>query len=86
MKKEYKSELLEDAGLVKSFFKTLAISVVAIAVVAGMLYVIARMLKSPKDYIEMISITNSAFIIYLIGFLLNNPAYNISGSKLKLPK
>ncbi len=71
MKKEAKEELLEDAELVKSFFKTLVIAVVAIAVVAGMLFVIARMVKSPKDYIEMISMANSAFIIYILGFLLN---------------
>ena len=70
-KKEYKSDLLEDAGLVKSFFKTLAITVVAIALVAAILFIIARMVKSPKDYIELISMSNSAFIIYLAGFLLN---------------
>ncbi len=70
-KKEYKSDLLEDAGLVKSFFKTLAITVVAIVLVAAILFIIARMVKSPKDYIELISMSNSAFIIYLAGFLLN---------------
>lgn len=71
MKKDAKSELLEDAKLVESFFKTLVITAVAIALVAGILFVIARMVKSPKDYIEMLSMSNSAFIIYLIGFLLN---------------
>lgn len=71
LKKDYKSDLLEDAGLVAKFFKTLAITVVAIAVVAGILFVIARMVKSPKDYIEMLAMSNSAFIIYLIGFILN---------------
>lgn len=71
MKKEYKSDLLEDAGLVGSFFKTLAITAVAIFLVAGILFVIARMVKSPKDYMEMFAMSNSAFIIYLFGFLLN---------------
>lgn len=71
MKKEAKADLLEDAKLVGKFFKTLAITVVAIALVAGILFVIARMVKSPKDYIEMLSMSNSAFIIYLVGFLLN---------------
>lgn len=70
-KKEAKSDLLEDANLVGSFFKTLAITVVAIALVAGILFVISRMVKSPKDYIEMLAMSNSAFIIYLLGFLLN---------------
>jgi len=71
MKKDAKSEALEDAELVGSFFKTLAITVVAIAVVAAILFVISRMVKSPKDYIEMLAMSNSAFIIYLLGFLLN---------------
>lgn len=71
LKKDYKSDLLEDTGLVGSFFKTLAITVVAIAVVAAILFVISRMIKSPKDYIEMLAMSNSAFIIYLLGFLLN---------------
>lgn len=70
-KKEAKSDLLEDANLVGSFFKTLAITVVAIALVAGILFVISRMVKSPRDYIEMLAMSNSAFIIYLLGFLLN---------------
>lgn len=71
MKKEYKSELLEDAGLVGGFFKTLAISAVSIALVAGMLFVIARMVKSPKDYLELFAMTNGAFMIYILGYILN---------------
>lgn len=71
MKKEAKSELLEDVNFVGKFFKTLAITAVAIALVAAILFIIARMLKSPRDYIEMFSMSNSAFMIYLLGFLLN---------------
>lgn len=70
-KKEARSDLLEDANLVGSFFKTLAITVVAIALVAAILFIIARMVRSPKDYIEMLAMSNSAFMIYLLGFLLN---------------
>ncbi len=70
LKKEYKSDLLEDANLVGSFFKTLAITVVAIAVVGAILFVIARLLKSPKGYMEMLTMSNSAFIIYTLGFVL----------------
>lgn len=71
MKKEYKSELLEDVEFVKTFFKTFAISLGTIALVGGILYVISRTVKSPKDYIEMLAITNRAFIIYLLGFIIN---------------
>ena len=71
MKKEYKSDLLEDEEFVKTFFKTFAINLGTIALVGGILYVISRTVKSPKDYIEMLTITNRAFIIYLLGFIIN---------------
>ena len=66
-----KKEELEDKAIIKTFFRTAGISAVSIALVAGILYVIARMVKSPKDYIELIAMTNGAYIIYLLGFLLN---------------
>lgn len=71
LKKEAKEEALEDLELGKTFFKTLLTTVISIALIAGILFVIARMVKSPKDYIEMLSMSNSAYIVYLIGFLLN---------------
>lgn len=71
LKKEAKEEALEDLELGKTFFKTLLTTVILIALVAGILFVIARMVKSPKDYIEMLSMVNSTYIIYLIGFLVN---------------
>lgn len=70
-KKEYKSGLMENAKLGGAFFETLATVAVAICVIAGMLYIISRMVKSPKDYTDMIAMTNGAFIMYLVGFLLN---------------
>lgn len=70
-KKKAKDEALEDAELAGSFFKTLAISAGSILLVAGILFIIARMVKSPKDYIELIAMTNGAYIIYVLGFLLN---------------
>lgn len=70
-KKDYKDDLLDRVGLVGGFFKTLAISAVSIALVAGMLFVIARMVKSPKDYLELFAMTNGAFMIYILGYILN---------------
>ena len=69
-KKEYKDKLMKNAGLGSTFFKTLATTVVAICLIAGILYVISRTVKSPKDYIEVLAMTNGAFTIYLLGFLL----------------
>ena len=71
LKKEAKEEAFEDIKLGKTFFKTILTTIIAIAVVAAILFIIARMVKYPKDYIEMLSMSNSAFIIYLVGFLLN---------------
>lgn len=70
-KKEAKEEALENAELAGSFFRTLAISAVSILLVAGILFIIARMVKSPKDYIELVAMTNGAYIMYVVGFLLN---------------
>lgn len=70
-KKEYKKDLLEDEEFVSTFFKTLVITAVAIGLVAGILFVISRTVKSPKDYIEMLAMANGAFTIYLLGYLLN---------------
>lgn len=70
-KKEYKDSLLENVKLGNTFFKTLAITAVGICLVAGILFIISRTVKSPKDYIEMLSMTNGAFTIYLSGYLLN---------------
>lgn len=65
-----KKEELEDKAIIKTFFRTAGISAVSIALVAGILYVIARMVKSPKDYIELLAMTNGAYIIYAIGVIL----------------
>lgn len=70
-KKEYKKDLMEDFELIPTFFRSVLITGISICLIAGILFVISRVVKSPKDYIEMISMVNGAFVIYLIGFLLN---------------
>lgn len=69
-KSELKKEELEDKAITKTFFRTAGISAASIALVAGILYVIARMVKSPKDYIELFAMTNGAYILYAIGVIL----------------
>lgn len=70
-KKEAKKLALKLYGVsVGTFFKTAGIALVSIALIAGMLYVISRLVKSPKDYLELLSYSNSAFMIYTIGFIL----------------
>ena len=36
-----------------------------------MLYVISRLVKSPLDFISVLSISNSSFMIYVVGMLIN---------------
>ena len=70
-KKAAKKSALEYIEFTKTFFRTAGIVLVSIALIAGMLYVISRLVKSPKDYLELLSYSNSAFMIYTIGFILN---------------
>lgn len=70
-KKEAKKDALENINFAKTFFSTFAISAVSILLVAGILFIIARMVKIPKDYIELIAMTNGASIMYVLGFLIN---------------
>lgn len=71
MKKEAKKEAFEDAELGKAFFKTFAYTAITILVISGMLYIIARVMKDPKDFMEMLAMSNRAAIIYALGLILN---------------
>lgn len=70
-KKEAKKQALELIDFKDVFFKTAVAILVVTAFVAGMLYVISRLVKSPKDYIELISFMNSAFLVYTAGAILS---------------
>lgn len=70
-KKEAKKSALKYIEFTKTFFTTAGVTLVGICLIAGMMYVISRLVKSPKDYLELLSMTNSAFIIYLAGFIVN---------------
>lgn len=69
-KSKTKKEELKEKEITKEFFRTTGVSAVSIVLVAGILYIIARMVKSPKDYIELFAMTNGAYIIYAVGFVL----------------
>lgn len=68
---ELRWEKIEDAKLFSSFFKQILVYVIVIAIVALILYIIAKLLKSQKDYSETLSMTNSIFILFGIGMLVN---------------
>lgn len=69
--KERRWEAIKDAGLIGAFFKTVLIIAVAIGVVAFLLWVISKIVKSKKEYSETLSMTNSFMTIIAAGSILN---------------
>lgn len=64
---ERRMSKIKDAELFSSFFKQIVMYLIIIALIAGVLFVIAKLLKRPKDYSETISLINSFFMLYTIG-------------------
>lgn len=62
---------IKDAELFGTFFKTFIIIAIAIAVVALILFIIAKLVKSPKEYKSTLSMINNTMIIYVAGSILN---------------
>lgn len=62
---------IKDAELFGTFFKTFIIIAIAIAVVALILFIIAKLVKSPKEYTSTLSMINNTMIIYVAGSILN---------------
>ena len=60
-------EAMKDADLLSIFFRTWIIIAVAIAISALILFIIAKIVKSPKEYSNNLSMINNILIIYSIG-------------------
>lgn len=67
---EMRWEEIQDAELLGGFFKTWAILAIVIAVGALILFIIAKLVKSPKEYTTTLSMVNNALIIYIVGSVL----------------
>lgn len=62
---------LKDVEYINVIFKGYLINFCVIAAIAGILLLIALILKNKKEYIEYLSIANDATIIYIAGAILN---------------
>ena len=68
---EMKMEALESADLFGAFFRGWVALIVTVAIIAVILYIIARIVKSPKDYAVTLSMVNNVAILNVAASLLN---------------
>lgn len=68
---EKRWEAIKEAELLSGFFKTWVIIAIAIAVAALILFIIAKIVKSPKEYSNNLSMVNNVLIIYNVGAIFN---------------
>lgn len=62
-------EAIKDAELVGKFFKSWVIIAIVILVLALILFIIAKIIKSPKEYILTLSMVNNCLMIYVMGYI-----------------
>ena len=63
-------DAIKNAGLFTGFLKTAVISAIVIAIIALVLFIIAKIVKSPKEYSNNLSMANNTAIIYVVGSIL----------------
>lgn len=63
-------DAIKDAELFTGFLKTAVISAIVIAVIALILFIIAKIIKSPKEYKSNLSMVNNTAIVYATGSVL----------------
>ena len=68
---EKRWEAIEDAEILNVFFKNWVIFAIGIAIAALVLYIIAKMVKSPNEYAKNLSMVNNTLIVYIVGQVLN---------------
>ncbi len=68
---EMRFDAMGEAKLLSGFFKTWVIIAISIAVGALILFIIAKLVKSSKEYSTTLSMVNNVLIIYIIGSILN---------------
>ena len=63
-------DAIKNAELFTGFLKTAVISAIVIALIALVLFIIAKIVKSPKEYASNLSMINNTAIIYAVGSIL----------------
>lgn len=69
--RKMKAQALENAELFTNFFKTTIIIFIIIAVIALILFIIAKILKSSIEYKDILCIINRVLIVSIIGIALS---------------
>lgn len=64
-------DAIKDAELFGAFFKNWVVFAIVIAVLAAILFIIAKLVKSPKEYPNVLSMVTNSFIVYVAGSILN---------------
>ena len=67
---EMRWDAIKSAELFTGFLKTAVISAILIALIALVLFIIAKIVKSPKEYACNLSMINNTAIIYAVGSVL----------------
>lgn len=67
---EMRWDAIKNAELFTGFLKTAVISAIVIALIALVLFIIAKIVKSPKEYACNLSMINNTAIIYAVGSVL----------------
>ena len=67
---EMRWDAIKNAELFTGFLKTAVISAIVIALIALVLFIIAKIVKSPKEYASNLSMINNTAIIYAVGSIL----------------
>ncbi len=67
---ELRAKAIKEAELFPNFFKTTIILAIAMALIALVLFIIAKIVKSPREYSSNLSMVNNTVIIYTIGSIL----------------
>lgn len=67
---EMRWDAIKSAELFTGFLKTAVISAIVIAIIALVLFIIAKIVKSPKEYSNNLSMANNTAIIYVVGSIL----------------
>lgn len=61
---------IKNAELFEGFIKNFVIMAIIIAFFAGILFIIAKLVKSPKEYSNTLSMVNSFMNLYTIGYII----------------
>lgn len=70
-KSKYREAFMEELNPIVALFKNWGIYILGIAVVALVLFIIAKLVKDEKDYPYTLSMTVNSLVVYVVGMVLS---------------